>query len=294
MDNVEDLPLPDSLNRQFVSRLSRAVVLVAAAVAGHVWVVPGFHVARTVPATSVLSAGANLAPGSAAAVALLDAAAPARRAVRVHTELVSAGMIVPPAASGTRTRAVAVDTPPTRTMRPQATAESVRYAAVSLKETDPGTEPSPIEQMPSGRTHGDNLPVATLGASLAERPLPTTALGLSAGHVAAASTAAASAAMPASPTTAPDHAVALRRDEEIVREVLREYAQAFERLDVQAAKALWPTVDGRALQRAFQQLDGQQLRFASCGVSVSGRDANARCRGDATYRPKVGSRTLRL
>jgi hypothetical protein len=93
---------------------------------------------------------------------------------------------------------------------------------------------------------------------------------------------------------AADHAAELRKQEEIVRSVLRDYTRAFERLDVQAAKAIWPSVDDRALRRAFQQLDGQQLRFASCGVSVTERDANARCRGEATYRPKVGSRVLRL
>jgi hypothetical protein len=100
---------------------------------------------------------------------------------------------------------------------------------------------------------------------------------------------------PLLPASTPvDRAVELRRQEDIVRGVLLDYTRAFERLDVTAAKAIWPSVDDRALRRAFQQLDGQQLRFASCGVSVSGRDANARCRGEATYRPKVGSRVLRL
>jgi hypothetical protein len=95
-------------------------------------------------------------------------------------------------------------------------------------------------------------------------------------------------------TSLPDRAADLRKQEEIVRRVLLDYTRAFERLDVKAAKAIWPSLDDRALQRAFQQLDGQQVHFASCGVSVTERDANARCRGEATYRPKVGSRVLRL
>jgi hypothetical protein len=86
----------------------------------------------------------------------------------------------------------------------------------------------------------------------------------------------------------------LLEQERIVRRVLGEYTRAFERLDVRAAKAVWPSLDDRALQRAFEQLDGQQLRFASCGVSITGPDANARCRGNATYRPKVGTRVLHL
>jgi len=91
-----------------------------------------------------------------------------------------------------------------------------------------------------------------------------------------------------------DRSAELRKDQEKVLRVLHDYTRAFERLDVRAAKAIWPSVDDRALQRAFEQLEGQELRFASCGVSVSGHDANARCRGEATYRPKVGSRVLRL
>ncbi|MEO8521985.1 MAG: hypothetical protein ABI603_11510 [Acidobacteriota bacterium] len=272
-------------------------MFVAAAVAAHVWVVPGFHAARSIPGSSVLTAGASLAPRSPVAFAVLDAAAPARGTVRVRTALVdvgNVGALASPDASSSRTRAVPVDTAPSRAVRPEATAGAVRYRAVSLEEADSGTEPAAPVQMPLGRRQADEPPETTTGASPAEPVTTTGALGLSEAHLVAASTAAAPAGRLVSSPAAPDRAAALRREEEIVREVLREYAQAFERLDVQAAKALWPTVDDRALQRAFQQLDGQQLRFASCGVSVSGRDANARCRGDATYRPKVGSRTLRL
>ncbi len=94
-------------------------------------------------------------------------------------------------------------------------------------------------------------------------------------------------------TPAVDRSAELRRDEERVLGVLHDYTRAYERLDVQAAKAIYPSVDDRALQRAFEQINGQQLRFASCELSVTGRDANARCRGEATFRPKVGSRVLR-
>ena len=78
--------------------------------------------------------------------------------------------------------------------------------------------------------------------------------------------------------------------------VLREYSRAYERLDVGATKAVYPTIDARRLQRAFQELEGQQVRFANCEmkISSSGAGANARCTGDATYRPKVGSRVVRL
>jgi type IV secretory pathway VirB10-like protein len=94
----------------------------------------------------------------------------------------------------------------------------------------------------------------------------------------------------------PTPADEVNRQKEIVLAVLREYSRAYERLDVRATKAVYPSVDDRKLQRAFQELEGQQVRFASCGVSISssGAGANARCRGDATFRPKVGSRIVRL
>jgi hypothetical protein len=78
--------------------------------------------------------------------------------------------------------------------------------------------------------------------------------------------------------------------------VVHQYARALERLDVSATKAVYPSVDGRELRRAFDGLKGQQYSIASCGVSfsTSGDDARARCTANATFRPKVGSRVLRL
>jgi hypothetical protein len=63
-------------------------------------------------------------------------------------------------------------------------------------------------------------------------------------------------------------------------------------MDVRATKAVYPTVDDRSLRRAFDDLKEQQVRFASCGVAISssGAGASAWCTGDATYRPKIGSR----
>lgn len=81
---------------------------------------------------------------------------------------------------------------------------------------------------------------------------------------------------------------------EVILEVVRAYTRAYERLDVRAAQAVWPSLDQRGLTRAFQQLDGQEIRFTSCGVSFTGPGANARCLGNATYVPKVGGRVMHL
>jgi hypothetical protein len=86
----------------------------------------------------------------------------------------------------------------------------------------------------------------------------------------------------------------LEEDLELVRQTVEKYTRAYERLDVRAAKAVWPSLDERELGRAFQGLEAQRIRM-SCGrISITGRDANAHCSGDATYHPKVGSRVVRL
>ena len=74
--------------------------------------------------------------------------------------------------------------------------------------------------------------------------------------------------------------------------VLQQYAAAYDRLDVAAAKAVYPNVNESALRRAFNQLQSQRVTLQDCGVTIAGSDANARCQGEAAYRPRVGSRTL--
>ena len=87
-----------------------------------------------------------------------------------------------------------------------------------------------------------------------------------------------------------------RTEEQIVLEVLREYARAYEHLDVRATKVVYPTVDDRALRRAFANIEDQRVSLTKCDVSISssGEGAAARCSGKATYRTKVGSRVFHL
>jgi hypothetical protein len=77
--------------------------------------------------------------------------------------------------------------------------------------------------------------------------------------------------------------------------VVREYTRALERLDVLATKAVYPSVDDRRLRRDFEGVETQRFQLGSCDVSFSssGHGANAWCRGNSTYRPKIGSRVLR-
>jgi hypothetical protein len=99
------------------------------------------------------------------------------------------------------------------------------------------------------------------------------------------------AAAPARVSKAAD---ATARDTQVILDIVNEYSRAFERLDVQAVKAVSPSLDDRRLQRAFARLEAQELRFEACGVSIEGAAANARCLANASYRPKVGSRVIHL
>jgi hypothetical protein len=97
-----------------------------------------------------------------------------------------------------------------------------------------------------------------------------------------------------SPSAAPPAAVATAPTErQAIDGVLGRYRAAMNQLDAGAAQAVWPTVDGRALDRAFGQLDSQTVAFNSCSVSVIGQRATARCSGNTTYVPKVGNRSPR-
>jgi hypothetical protein len=133
----------------------------------------------------------------------------------------------------------------------------------------------------------------------------------------ASATGAAPPISPAPPTSAPDSApeatapgasrpavsravnspVVVRAavpDEQLVRETLQRYRAAYETLDVNGAREVWPAVNESALARAFDGLQSQRLTFDDCNVELSGPAARAECHGSARYVPKVGSREPRV
>jgi hypothetical protein len=57
---------------------------------------------------------------------------------------------------------------------------------------------------------------------------------------------------------------------------------------------VWPDVDVRALDRAFDQLAQQTFDLRSCDVGVSGERAEAVCTGTASYTRKVGNKAMRV
>jgi hypothetical protein len=78
-----------------------------------------------------------------------------------------------------------------------------------------------------------------------------------------------------------------------VRETLSRYGAAYSRLDAAAARAVWPSVDARALGQAFADLRSQRVTFDTCDIAVDGPRARAACRGAMTYVPRAGDPTPR-
>ena len=78
--------------------------------------------------------------------------------------------------------------------------------------------------------------------------------------------------------------------EAAIQTVLTRYRTAYRDLDAGAARAVWPSVDARALRKAFDRLEQQELIFDSCGIAVSGIRAVASCQGVARYVPRVGNK----
>jgi hypothetical protein len=78
-------------------------------------------------------------------------------------------------------------------------------------------------------------------------------------------------------------------EENAVRRTLHSYEAAYEGLNVAATAAVWPSVDRRALSRAFDTLKSQGLDFQSCAISVADSRATANCRGTLQFVRKVGN-----
>ena len=144
------------------------------------------------------------------------------------------------------------------------------------------------------------LPAVSASRSIAPRPIAPAVLppppdvapkgGVDLASV--ASLVPAAALVPAPPPAAVVVSP-LVLDQKAVLETLREYTQAYEALDVKATVAVWPSVDRRALARAFSTLKSHQLELDDCKITIADAKATTRCRGTAEYVRKVGSSTPR-
>ena len=229
---------------------------------------------RVAQATAVAATPAPIEPAPAAvAPAATDSSAPLPSVqVAVDDIPVNAGDTpVAPATAATATP-------------PPARAES----SVGLP-TAP--EPTPPPAAASPRPDTPVAPLPTVPSVPAPSPIDSTpTLAVSELPTAPAPRAAPPASEPAPEPAAPPAAAAAAADA-AVRSTLARYETAYSRLDADAASAVWPGLDRKALARAFDGLSSQRVSLGSCDILVLGDAATAECTGTATWTPKVGGGT---
>jgi hypothetical protein len=169
-------------------------------------------------------------------------------------------------------QAAAIEPPRVRTDPP------IRLAAFSnSRPVEPRPAPKPAVAAIVDRP-------AALPASLAAEPIPAATVPVAVPAAVPAVLPRAEAIPPPARPPAPESAV---------QTVLARYRDAYDGLDAGAARAVWPSVDHKALSKAFDRLEQQQLLFDACEISVTGARAAASCRGVASYWPRVGNKARR-
>ena len=141
------------------------------------------------------------------------------------------------------------------------------------------------------RTHAPATPAAAPSAPLTVNPTPALLVA------SAASLPMPSPVADTRPSTetpdGPSPEIVGAPDEARIEATLDRYRTAYASLDAAMARSVWPSVDTRALERAFGSLKSQGLAFDGCKTDLRGPDATVACRGRATYVPRVGSQRPR-
>jgi hypothetical protein len=190
-------------------------------------------------------------------------------------------------------------TVPSTAVAPNVTAGSASGAAANTEAAGPPPRsvvaPSVTASAPAASTAAA-LPAPAPAA--AATPSPATASNTST-PVSAAPTGANAPSATLTPATAiPPNAApaasAVDIERGAVRQVLERYRTAINALDADAARKAWPGVNQRALARAFERLDEQDVSFQNCRIDVNRVNASAVCGGVVRYVPSIGSRTQRV
>jgi len=93
----------------------------------------------------------------------------------------------------------------------------------------------------------------------------------------------------AKPTPPPPAQPSVAAEEAAIRETLREYAAAYESLDVDAVRRVYPGVNAGALARSFNGLSAQQVRISGDDrITIDGATAVVTCTVLQSFTPKVG------
>jgi hypothetical protein len=277
----------------FYARLLRAVALIAVATMAHIFVVRAPQPAEPdrVTVTELSQMRHNPSNEGTAPVAELprvtvqtrivpvEEAAPVGTAGILRAGVAASDSSVSTGESRTGQVQRAVDTAPGEIGVAAADLADTPQPVPSDSQTGNGTEDAP------GERDRPNTEASLRLTPLAALRRPSNLPARIAAPVGRNTAAAPGRVIITAPIVEPDQKT-------LVEGVLQQYVAAYEQLDVDAAKVVYPTVNGSALRRAFSQLEAQRFTFESCGITISGRGANARCQGEASYRPRVGPRTL--
>jgi hypothetical protein len=217
-----------------------------------------------------LMSGEPAAPPASAAAAEFAAPSPVPEST-LHT---------PPANASQ----VTAEAPGNIAREPAATATPLVMAAPVIEvppATMPRSTPSP-ERLALTQTSADFAPSTTVPVPPAA-PVPSLP--------APAAEVVREPNVRGEPRPEPGRAPSAPSAETKVRAALSRYEAAYSTLNASAARAVWPTVDGNALGRAFDSLQAQQISLSNCTVLVTDQSARANCSGSATWTPKVGGGT---
>jgi len=132
-----------------------------------------------------------------------------------------------------------------------------------------------------------NTPVATAGDITSAAAVPTT-------PERDLRPAPVDRPVPALSTAAPAPIASTVTPATAIERTLQGYQSAFSRRDVNAVRQVWPSVDQKALAKAFDQLRSEDLTLENCKVTVNGANAVAACGGKTEYVPKIGSKSPRV
>jgi hypothetical protein len=167
-------------------------------------------------------------------------------------------------------------------------------APVVTPPTPPREAGDIAERVPNGRRTSEPPPEPRVPALAASTELAGRVPEVLPAPFAAATLPAALVTPPVTTAVArPESAPVRDLDEPRIKAVLSRYGAAYSRLDAGAAREVWPTVDARALSRAFESLRSQEVVLGACEIAIDGDRAQAACRGTSTYVPRVGDPTPR-
>jgi hypothetical protein len=206
-----------------------------------------------------------------------DTASVAKAAPPIAKPTPPAGVVPAPSKPNTQVQA----TPPPRPPLEPPLSQQIRAAAEPA-----APPPATTERIEPPALSAPPAPPSTSAPASVRGPEPSPP----------AAAAAPAAAAPAANTVRRPEAVVpaagtKELDTNAIQATLSRYRDAYTALDAGAAHQVWPTVNQRTLQKAFERLKQQQVSFDRCRIDVGDARAQAVCNGTQRYVPRIGSST---